>query len=357
MNIRIRWLRDQLKSMELDGMIVSNPMNVRYLTGLEEEGTLIIAPRENVFITDTRYIESVNNKLTIDDEIVSYDMRNMSKYDYEGFFMCCTDVGFEEKYITYEMYKKYLQMYQVNLMETDGIIENHRMVKDQEEIDCIKKACEITDQTFEYVKKILRYGMTEKELAFEIEKFMIQNGADGLAFDSIVAFGENTSMPHAVPTNRELISGDIIQLDIGAKYKGYCSDFSRVIFVDDRKKEYEEPYNFILEQQEKIVESFKDGVNIKQVIKSREADYHLKNYEIMHSFGHGVGLDIHEEPILNAKMDMYLKENSILAIEPGIYKPGKFGMRIENTYHITKDSCINLGKFGKNDNIVKLKNT
>ncbi len=355
MNIRIKWLRDQLKAMELEGMIVSSPVNVKYLTGLEEEGIFIIAPKENVFITDTRYIESVNNQLTIDDEIVAYDVRNLSKFDYEGFFMCSNDIGFEEKYVTYETYKKYLQKFQVNLVETEGIIENHRMVKDEEEIQWIKKACEITDNAFEYAKRILQYGMTEKQLSFEIERFMLENGADGLAFDSVVAFGENTSMPHAVPTSRSLQSGDIIQLDIGAKYHGYCSDFSRVIFVDYKKNEYEDGYQFVLEQQAKIVESLKDGVNIKQVMKNREADYRLKNYDIAHAFGHGVGLCIHEEPVLSSKMDLYIKENSVLAIEPGIYKTGRFGIRIEDTYLIQKNSCINLTKSGKEYSIVNVK--
>ena len=341
--------------MELEGMIVSNPVNVKYLTGLEEEGTLIVAPKENVFITDSRYIESVNNKLTIDDEIVAYDMRNMSKYDYEGFFMSCHDIGFEEKYVTYEVYKRYLQIYQVNLVETEGIIENHRIVKDEEEIGYIKKACEITDCAFEHIKKVLKYGITERELSFEIEKFMIENGADGVAFDTIVAFGENTSMPHAVPTNRKLQSGDIIQIDMGAQYKGYCSDFSRVLFIDEMKKEYEEVYDFVLEEQRKIVDSFKNGVNIKPIIKDRETDYHLKNFNVMHSFGHGVGMEIHEEPILSSKMDSFLKENAMIAIEPGVYKSGRFGIRIEDTYHITKNSCINLAKSGKNDIILSLK--
>ena len=355
MNIRIKWLRDQLKSMELDGMIVSNPVNVKYLTGLEEEGILIVAPKENVFITDSRYIESVNNKLTIADEIVAYDAKNLSKYDYEGFFMLCNDIGFEEKYVTYEQYKKYLQTYQVNLVETDGIIENHRIVKDEEEIEYIKKACEITDKTFEHIKSYLRYGITEKEVAFEIYRFMLENGADGLAFDSIVAFGENTSMPHAVPTDRKLESGDIVQFDFGAKYKGYCSDFSRVVFIDYIKNEYEDSYNFVLDEQQKIAQAFRDGANIKFVIKDRETDYHLKDYEVMHSFGHGVGMDIHETPVLRSRVDCFLKENSIIAIEPGIYKAGRFGIRIEDTYHIGRSFCINLTKSGKNYTVINLR--
>lgn len=354
MNIRIKWLRDQLKSMKLDGMIVSNPVNIKYLTGLDEEGIFIIAPRENVFITDTRYIESVNNKLTIDDEIISYDMKNMSKFDYEGILMGCTDVGFEEKYVTYELYKKYLQLYQVNLVETEGIIENHRIVKDNDEIEFIKKACEITDKTFEHIQKILEYDMTEKKLAFEIEKFMIENGADGIAFESVVAFDSNTSMPHAVPTDKKIYPGTIIQLDIGAKYNGYCSDFSRVVFVDFMKDEYKNAYDFVLQQHELIVESFKDSTNVKPIIKSRETDYSLKGYSVVHAFGHGVGLDIHETPILSSKIDLILKENSIVAIEPGVYKQERFGIRIEDTYLITKDSCINLTKSGKEYTVVKL---
>ena len=356
MNIRIKWLRDQLKSLKLDGMIVSNPINIKYLTGLDAEGIFLVVPKENVFITDSRYIESVNNKLTISDEIVAYDVRNLSKFDYEGFFMCCNDIGFEEKYVTYETYKKYLQMYQANLVETEGIIENHRLVKDEEEIEFIKKACQITDLAFYYAQEILEYGMTEIELAYELEHFMLQNEANGIAFDTIVAFGENTSMPHAVPTDRKLKSGDIIQFDFGAKYKNYCSDFSRVVFVDEMKEEYKQVYDFVLEQQQKIVEEFKDGVNVKNVIKAREADYKLNNYEVMHAFGHGLGLDIHEEPILSSRRDLLLKENSIIAIEPGVYKTGRFGIRIEDTYHITKDSCINLTESGKDYSIIKLKN-
>ena len=112
MNPRIKWLRNQLESLKLDGMIISNPANVRYLTGLDEEGTLVLAPKENIFITDGRYIESVNHHLTIDDEIVVFNMHEMSKYDYEGIFMISENVGFEEGYVTYEQYKKYLQQYQ-----------------------------------------------------------------------------------------------------------------------------------------------------------------------------------------------------------------------------------------------------
>ena len=354
MNVRIKWLRNQLMSLNLDGMIVSNPINVKYLTGLSEEGILIIAPKENIFVTDGRYIESVNRNLTLDDEIVAYETKNLNKYDYEAIFMLSENVGFEENYVTYEQYKKYLQTYQVNLVETEGLIENQRIVKDEDEIETIRKACEITDKAYEYIIRNIKKGMTEKEVAFEIEKFMILNGADTKAFDLIVAFGENTSMPHAVPTDRVVQKGDIIQFDIGCKVNGYCSDFSRVVFVEEMKEEYKTVYDFVLGEQKRLEAALKDGAIIKTVIKDRETEYRLKNYAIMHAFGHGVGLNIHEAPILRSTIDCTLKENSVIAVEPGVYLPGKYGIRIEDTYRVTKTGCQNLTTSDKDYTIIKL---
>ena len=353
MNPRIKWLRNQLLSLKLDGMIVFNPVNIKYLTGLSEEGFLIVAPKENIFVTDSRYIESVNRNLTIDDEIVAYNSRDLSKYDYEAIFMTNENVGFEENYVTYEKYKSLLQTYQVNFVETEGLIENQRIVKDDEEISKIKKACEITDNTFEYITNNLKEGITEREVAFEIERYMIMQGADGTAFESIVAFGENTSMPHAVPTGRKLKKGDIIQFDIGSKYEGYCSDFSRVVFFGEMDSSYKDIYDFVLDEQEKASRALKTGANIKSVVKDREVDYKLKNFEVLHSFGHGVGLDIHELPILRSNQDYMLKENSVIAIEPGVYIPGRFGIRIEDTFIVGKDGCINLTKSSKDYKIIK----
>lgn len=354
MNPRIKWLRNQLIPLKLDGIIVSNPINIRYLTGLSEEGTLILAPKENVFITDSRYIESVNHKLTLDDEIIAYDSRNLSKYDYEGFFMLDENVGFEESYLTYEKYKKYLHTYQVNLVETENLLENQRIVKDEEEYNSIKKACEITDQAFEYIIRNIKKGMTEKEVAFEIERFMISHGAEDRAFETIVASGENSSMPHAVPTDRVIQKGDIIQFDFGAKVNGYCSDFSRVVFVEEIKEEYKEVYDFVLDEQKRLKDCLKDGANIKTVIKDRETEYKLKNYQIMHAFGHGVGLEIHELPVLRSTQDNILKENSIIAIEPGVYIPGKFGVRIEDTCRVTKIDSESMTKSKRTYTIIKL---
>lgn len=354
MNVKIKWLRDQLSALKLDGMIISNPISIKYLTGLAEEGTLILAPKENIFITDGRYIESVNRHLTINDEIVVYNVKEFSKYDYEAIFMISENVGIEEKYITYEQYNKYMQTYQVNLVETEGIIENERIVKDKDEIEFIKKACDITVKAYEYIIRNIKEGMSEKEIAFEIEKQMILNGADGLAFDTIVASGENSSMPHAVPGDRKIQKGDIIQFDMGCRYNGFCSDFSRVVFVEEMKEEYKEAYEFVLKEQKRLSNNLKDGVNIKTVIKEIEDDYSEKGYQILHAFGHGVGLEIHELPILKSSTDNNLKQNTVIAIEPGVYIPNKFGIRIEDTFLVDKLDCMSLTNASKDYTIIKL---
>lgn len=354
MKPEIKQLRDKLKGLSLDGMIVSNPISIKYLTGLDAEGMLLIDPKENLFITDSRYIESVNNSLTIETEIVACDQKEMNKYDYEAIFEGCADVGFEEKYVTYEKYKKYLEMFHVNLVETEGIVESQRIVKEDYEIEKIKKACEITDKAFEYIIKNIKKGMTEKQIAFELEKAMILNGADGLAFETIVASGENSSMPHAVPTDRVIKENDIILFDFGAKYQGYCSDCSRTVFVGNIPEEQKKVYEFVLEEQSKIISNFKEGTNIKNIIRNREMDYNLENYEVMHAFGHGVGLEIHENPVLKSKQDNLLKRNSVIAIEPGVYFPGKFGIRIEDTCLVEKNECINLTKSVKTITRIKL---
>ena len=279
----------------------------------------------------------------------------MAQYDYKAFFEGCENIGFEEKYVTYEIYKRYLQTFQINLVETEGIIESQRIVKENYEIEKIKKACEITDKAFEYIINNIRRGITEKELAFELNYEMIKNGADGFAFDTIVASGPNASMPHAVPTERVIQENDIVLFDFGAKYDGYCSDCSRTIFIGSVTDEQKKYFEFVLEEQRKAIENFKDGTNIKTIVKNREMDYKLENLSLIHAIGHGVGLDIHEEPFLRGTVDCILKNNSVIAIEPGVYFPGEFGIRIEDTCLVTKDGCKTLTNSEKTLRVVKFK--
>ena len=188
MNSKINWLREQFVKLDIQGMIVSNPTNIRYLTNIDAEGTLLITRKENYYLTDGRYVETVKKILTIEDEIVVCDVKELVKEDYQNFFMLCQNVGFEGEYVTYSKYKDIMVRYKViNLVETEGIIESQRMIKDREEIEKIRKACEITDKCFTYLTTFIKRGMTEKEIAIEVMKYFKLNGADDIAFETIVA--------------------------------------------------------------------------------------------------------------------------------------------------------------------------
>ena len=352
MNDKLVWLRNKLKGLDMQGMIVSNPVNVKYLTGLEAEGILLITRKENVYLTDSRYIEAVNKQLMIDDEIVVCNLKDISEIDYENFFIFCENVGFEESYVTYANYKHYMQLYKINnLVETENIIEQQRMIKDVEEIKNIKKACEITDNAFEYICKYIKKGMTEKQIAKELENYMLDSGANGIAFETIIASGENSSMPHAVPTDRKIQSNDVILIDFGCKYNGYCSDMTRTIFVDGITDSERNIYNLVLENQEKVLEEIKEDANCRILTMMVESDFKVKGHTLDHALGHGVGLDIHELPYVGRK-DYNLKENMIITDEPGIYIPGIFGIRIEDTILVNKFSCERLTKSNKEIRII-----
>ena len=237
MNPKLQWLRNKMSSSDLQGLIISNPVNIKYLTNIDAEGILLLTRKENIYITDGRYIEHVHSTLTLFDEIIVYDIHDVSKDDYENFFMFCENVGFEEHYVTYAQYKEFVRKYKIhNLVETEKMIEKQRMIKDEDEVHNIQKACEITDNCFSYILTYIKPGLTEKQIADEIEEYYKQR-TDGLSFETIVASGENSSMPHAVPTDRKIQEKDIITIDMGCKVNGYCSDMTRTFFVGEVPEE------------------------------------------------------------------------------------------------------------------------
>ena len=353
MNRKMQWLRNQLLSSNLQGMIVTNPINIKYLTNIQAEGILLVTRKENIFITDGRYIEYVHSTLTLFDEIIVYDIKDVSKDDYENFFMFCENVGFEENYVTYAKYKEYMRKYKVNsLVETEKMIEKQRMVKDEEEIENLRKACKVTDECFEHIVNYIRPGMTEKQISREIDYYYYKN-AQGLSFETIVASGENSSKPHAIPTDRKIQNVDIITIDMGCKINGYCSDMTRTIFVG-QVPEYVKPvYELVLKNQKQVLQDMKENANTKQIAKMVDNDFKLNNYDLIHALGHGVGLEIHEGPVLSINSENILRENMVVTNEPGIYIPGQFGVRIEDTVLITKGGCETLTKSNKNYVIVK----
>ena len=354
MNEKVRWLRNKIKSIDLDAMIISNPINIKYLTGLDAEGILILARKENFFLTDGRYIEAVRSQLTVEDEIIVEDLKDLSDQDLENLFLFCENVGFEENYVTYAKYKEYMYRFKIHsLVETELLIEKQRAIKDQEEIRYITKACNITDDCFAYLLNYIKIGMTEKQIANAIERYFRINGADEPAFDTIVASGPNSSMPHAVPTERKIENGDIITIDIGCKYKGYCSDMTRTIFVGKIDEEVEKVYNLVLKNQQQTIGEMKEGAICKNVAKMVVNDFELHDYELIHGLGHSLGLEIHEIPNLGTKSEVILKPNMIITDEPGIYIAGNYGIRIEDTVIVGKSTGIPLTKSNKEITIIQ----
>ena len=339
MNSKMQWLRNKITSMNLQGMIVSNPVNIQYLTNIQAEGTLILTRKENIYITDGRYIEYAHKTLTVFDEIIVYDIKDLSQDDYQNFFLFCENVGFEENYLTYAKYKEYIRKFKINnFVETENIIEKQRMIKDEEEVDNIKEACNITKKCFEYIKDFLKPGNTEKEVAREIDDYFIKN-AEGPAFETIVASGENSSKPHAIPTDRKFNEQDVITIDIGCKYKGYCSDMTRTFFIGEPTDKQRKVYNLVQKNHDQTIDAIKEGANIKQLVKMVENDFKLNGYDLIHSLGHGVGLEVHEQPNLSSRVDAPLREKMTVTVEPGIYIPGEFGVRIEDTVLVEKGGC------------------
>ena len=319
MNRKMQWLRNKLLSMDLQGMIVSNPVNIRYLTNIQAEGILLVTRKENIFLTDSRYIEDVH----------------------------CENVGFEENYVTYAKYKEYMHRFKINnFVETENMIEKQRMIKDEEEIESIQKACKVTDDCFEYILGYIKPGMTEKQIAREIDDYYYKN-AEGTSFDTIVASGENSSKPHAVPTDRKIQEKDIITIDMGCKIDGYCSDMTRTFFVGEIPEEMKKVYDLVLKNQVQTLNDMREGYSTKMLAKMVDNDFRLNNYDLIHALGHGVGLDIHESPIISTRSENILKENMVVTDEPGIYIAGQFGIRIEDTVLITKGGCEALTKSNK----------
>ena len=347
MNDRLQALRNKMLGRSLQGMIIKNPVNIKYLTKIDAEGILLLTRKENIFITDSRYIEDVSSIITPFDEIVVDDQKNISKDDYENFFLFCENVGFEEKYLTYSDYKEYIRKYKINsFVEAGDLITTLRMIKDDEEIASIKKACEITDRCFDILKNYIRPGLTEKQIAKRIKNFFQEN-SEGESFDTIVASGENSSKPHAVPTDRVIEENDIITIDMGCKVNGYCSDMTRTVFIGKPTEEQKNIYKLVLENQKKVLNEIRDGQSIKTLVKSVESDFNVNNQTLIHALGHGVGLEIHEAPSINMKNENLLKENMVITDEPGIYLAGSFGVRIEDTVLVTRQGAIALTESNK----------
>lgn len=309
-------------------LLVTDIVNIWYLTNVEvSRGALLITSRVMTLFVDGRYTEAAKKN-------ARKGVKVQSDTELEFILKKVRRCGFESEKVTVAALRRMKRKYKnTKFIQTTGIIEEFRRSKTPEELRNFKRAQKITHEILKRIPKALKTGVTEKGIEWMIASWARELGADGLAFDSIVAFGTNTSCPHHHPTDRKLKKRDIVQVDLGARYKGYCADKSRVFFVGKPTELQQEVYDIVEKAKDDATSAIKPGVTNYKLDKIAREALREANYEqyFFHSLGHGVGLDIHEGVSLSQKAKrMKLLKNEIITIEPGVYIPGKFGIRLED---------------------------
>ena len=250
-------------------------------------------------------------------------------------------LGFESKDLNFAEYSRLKDCLpaKVKLIDTFDIVEDIRKIKDAQELKCIAQGIEITNMTFRHLKKYIKPGLSELQIAAEVEHFIRHNGAQMSAFDIIIASGPNSSYPHASVTNRLVKKGEPLLLDIGVEINGYKSDLTRVFFLDKINSFQRRIFEIVKEAQAKAFEVIKPGVLIREVDAASRNFIAKRGYGRFfgHSLGHGVGLDIHEEPSISSRNNSIAREGMVFTVEPGIYIPNKFGIRLEDMVYVTKE--------------------
>jgi Xaa-Pro aminopeptidase len=341
MEQRLLRLRNRFDEVGIDALLVFTPENRRYLSGFTgSSGYLVITREEAVLFTDFRYMEQAG-KQAPDFRIVKHGSKPFDDIVTFVHKLGVQSLGFEQDHVTYATYKRVLDLLEhVQFVPTSGLVEHLRRFKDPSEIEIIREAAKIADATFSHILHFLRPGVTEREIALEMEIFMRKNGATGSSFDTIVASGVRSSLPHGVASDKVLEKGDFVTLDFGAYYKGYCSDLTRTVSLgrprDERLKEI---YEIVLESQKHALAHIKPGMSGKEADALSRDLIEAKGYgdHFGHSLGHGIGLAVHEEPRLSKLSEDQLEPGMVVTVEPGIYIPNVGGVRIEDDVVITEN--------------------
>lgn len=340
-----------MQDMDLEAVLLTDGYNIHYLSGYRgHTGCLLVFRDKQYILTDSRYTEQVGIEAP---DFVCVDI-GMDGYalTIKRLLPCRLRLGFENNEISYCKFKAYSDTLGtgVEFVPLNGKIDRLREVKTQEEIARIATAEAIGDKAFSHILEYIRPGVSEMDVALELEYTMRKNGATGLSFDTIAASGPNSSLPHAVPTTRILEQGDFLTMDFGCIYDGYCSDMTRTVFIGEKPSEKQLlVYNTVLKAQLSALDMIRPGVKCSDVDAcAREiiADAGYGAY-FGHGLGHSVGLFIHEEPRFSRKCDDVLVPGIVITVEPGIYLPGEFGVRIEDTVVVTEDGYRNLAESPK----------
>ncbi len=336
---------------EVDGLLLTSRYARHYGAEFDiAEGAAIVTKAGCRYFTDSRYIESAQNSLKgfeviCVDGIGYFKLLNNAIADFG-----VTTLGYEENYLTVAEFMGYEKFLNAKLVPYNKQISGFRGVKEDWELDLMRKAQKIADKAFAEVLPRIKVGMSELELQAELIYCMYKNGAHGLSFDPIVVSGPNSSMPHGVAGERKIQEGDFITMDFGVLYNGYCSDMTRTVAVGFVTEEMEKVYNTVLQAQLAGLAATKAGVpgqDIDGAARKVITDAGYGPY-FGHGYGHSLGLEVHESPSPNARNDQPMPLHAVASAEPGIYLPGKFGVRIEDCVIFTEDGYENLATSPKN---------
>lgn len=341
-----------LEELNVQAILIQNPHNFTFFSNLFAEGFVYISREKSVIITDGRYTEAAQAGKGADFSVIEYSakkplsdiLNELIKKD------GVKRLGFEDTYVSVATFEKFKKMLEgVEFCPVGNKINFLRKIKSPEETENIRKAEAIGDKAFSEILKVLKPGISEREVAMEIDYLMRKFGASGNSFDTIVASGKNSSMPHALFTDKKLMEGDFVTMDFGCIYNGYCSDMTRTVAIGKIDDEKRKVYEVVLNAQMTVLNALKEGVSpVEMHMLAANTMGEFSKY-FTHGLGHGVGLEIHEWPRLSpSETDKMLCENMVVTVEPGIYIPGKFGVRIEDLVVIKKDGIDNLTGSPKN---------
>lgn len=343
-------LRNKLNSV-LQCAVITDDVNRRYFTGMRSSaGTLVVFPEKAYLIIDFRYIEKAQ-KTVKDCEVI------LQKRLYEQIEHLVRQHGAEKVSVEAEtMTISQLSAFVENLTcevdssaELSEIIKEIRVIKTQDQIEKIVAAQRIAEKGFEHMLDFIRPGRTEREIALELDYFMLRNGAEALSFDTIALSGKNTSLPHGVPSDKPVEKGEFVLMDYGAVVDGWHSDMTRTVCVGEPTDEMRKVYEVTLQAQLAGISAARAGITGSELdAVSRNIIENAGYGELFgHSLGHGVGMEIHEAPTASPSCNNILEENMIVTVEPGIYIPEKFGVRIEDFVVVKKDGCHNMTNAAK----------
>lgn len=342
---RLTAIRDRLRADNLEALLIGQPENRRYASGFTgSAGYLVITAERSVILTDFRYVEQVGRQSP------HFELVRLT----EGLIKHLTDLtkdlgvsrlGFEAPHVSYQLHHDLsaaLGEAGVELVPTGGFIERLRAVKDPEELALIARAVAVADEGIEHIRhNVLRSGLTEEQVAWELEKYLREHGAESLAFPTIVAAGENAALPHHRTSDRVIGAGEPVIIDFGATVNGYRSDCTRTLTAGPGDGHFAEVYDLVLQAQLAGIAALKAGPKSGEIdAVSRDLiDAAGHGAEFGHSLGHGIGLEVHELPFLRSKGEDVLEPNMVVTIEPGVYIPGWGGVRIEDMAVVESEGC------------------